>query len=143
MDCEQELIEDATNIQRRLIAMDKMPGRSDIANRAADLMALQDGDKFLSELALTVSEKTLGRWIADTIGSPKSACDEPLPPGCKLPPLFFSPVYQFHLALAQPHALSQSVVQHLPRTLAKVILMITLRIFQKCRDNVPCGFRIR
>ena len=116
MDCEQELIEDATNIQRRLIAMDKMPGRSDIANRAADLMALQDGDKFLSELALTVSEKTLGRWIADTIGSPKSACDEPLPPGCKLPPLFFSPVYQFHLALAQPHALSQSVVQHLPRT---------------------------
>jgi hypothetical protein len=116
MDCQQELVEDAIIIQRRLIAMDKMPGRSDIAKRAADLIAWQDGEKFLSELGLTVSEKALGRWIADTIGSPKRACDEPLPSGCKLPPLAFSPAYQFHLALAQPHASSRRVHQHLPRT---------------------------
>lgn len=119
MDCERELIEDATNIQRRLIAMDKMLGRSDIANRAADLIAWQDGEKFLSELGLTVSEKALGRWIADTIGSLKSACDEPLPPGCKLPPLVFSPAYQFHLATNRSHS-SRPVLDYLPRTASEI-----------------------
>lgn len=118
MNCEQELIEDAINIRRRLIAM-KMSEKSDFANRAADLIALQDGDKFLSELQLSPGERALGRWIADTIGVPKLACHEPMPPGCKLPPLIFAPAYQFHLALAQPHG-SPPVFHHLPRTAKEI-----------------------
>lgn len=120
MYCEQELIEDATNIQRRLIAMDKMPGRTDIANRAADLIAWQDGAKFLSELGLTISEKALGRWIADIIGEPGSASEEALPPGCKLPPLFFSPAYQFHLALNRPSSSALAGFSHVPRTVREI-----------------------
>lgn len=119
MDCEQELVEDAINIQRRLIAMDKMPGRSDIANRAADLIAWQDGEKFLSELELTASERALGLWIADIIGVPKSACEEPMPSGCKLPPLVFSPAYQFHLATNRSHS-SRPVLDHLPRKASEI-----------------------
>jgi len=119
MNCEQELIEDAINIRRRLIAMEKMTEKSDIANRAADLIALQDGDRFLSEIQLSAGERSLGRWIADTIGVPKLACHEPMPPGCKLPPLIFTPAYQFHLALAQPHV-SPPVFQHLPRTAKEI-----------------------
>lgn len=119
MDCEQELVEDAINIQRRLIAMDKMPGRSDIANRAADLIAWQDGEKFLSELELTASERALGLWIADIIGVPKSACEEPMPSGCKLPPLVFSPAYQFHLATNRSHS-SRPVLDHFPRKASEI-----------------------
>ena len=100
MNAEQDLIENAINIWRRLLANERNAGRSDIVKRAADLIALQDGNKFPSELKLTSSEKALGRWIADTIGVPKLACEETIPPGCKLPPLVFSPSYQFHLALA-------------------------------------------
>ena len=119
MNVEQELIENATNIWRRLLASERIVGRCDIVSRAADLIALQDGEKFLSELDLKASEKALGRWIADTIGSPKGACDEPLPPGCKLPPLIFSPAYQFHQAMNRSHS-SRPVLNYLPRTVSEI-----------------------
>lgn len=119
MNAEQELIENAVNIRRRLSVNDRISGRSDIITRAADLIALQDGEKFLSELELTSSERALGVWIADIIGVPKSACEEPMPPGCKLPPLVFSSAYQFHLATNQSHS-SRPVLDHLPRTPSEI-----------------------
>ena len=120
MNAEQDLIENAINIWRRLLANEKNAGRCDIVKRAADLIALQDGNKFPSELELTSSEKALGRWIADTIGVPKLACDETIPPGCKLAPLVFSPSYQFHLARASPRTSCRPVLQHLPRTAGEI-----------------------
>lgn len=120
MNAEENLIENAINIWRRLLAKERNAGRRDIVKRAGDLIALQDGNKFPSELELTSSEKALGRWIADTIGVPKLACDEIIPPGCKLPPLVFSPSYQFHLTLASQHTSSRSPLQHLPRTAGEI-----------------------
>lgn len=119
MNAELELIENAANVWRRLLVNGRIARRCDIVTRANDLIALQDGEKFLSELELTASEKALGRWIADTIGAPKSAGEEPMPPGCKLPPLVFSPVYQFYLATNQSHS-SRPVLDHLPRTASEI-----------------------
>lgn len=120
MNAEQDLIENAINIWRRLLANERNAGRSDIVKRAADLIALQDGNKFPSELKLTSSEKALGRWIADTIGVPKLACEETIPPGCKLPPLVFSPSYQFHSALAPRRTSPRPPLEHLPRTAGEI-----------------------
>ncbi|WP_390588477.1 hypothetical protein [Erythrobacter sp. MTPC3] len=120
MNAEQDLIENAINIWRRLLANERNAGRCDIVKRAVDLIALQDGNKFPSELELTSSEKSLGRWIADTIGVPKLACDETIPPGCKLAPLVFSPSYQFHLAQASPRTSCRPPLQHLPRTAGEI-----------------------
>src|SRR5690554_3259805 len=119
MSCENELIEDAVNIWRRLAAMDSMKGRSDITSRAADLILLQDGDKFLSEIELTRSERALGRRIAATVGAPGTASGEVMPAGCKLAPLVFSPAYQFHLATYGASS-SPPKLRHLPRTATEI-----------------------
>lgn len=120
MDDDKELIENAINIWRRMLVIRRMSDRSDIVTRAADLIALQDGDKFLSELKLTTSEKALGSWIADIIGMPQSAGEEPMPPGCKLAPLVFSPAYQFRLASNQAPSSSPPTLKHLPRTASEI-----------------------
>ena len=93
-----ELIDDAINIDRRLRIKDRMAGRRDIKERAADLISYQDGLKTLSQIALPTADYALGRYIARTIGAPYTPNGEIAPVGVKLPLLYFSPLYHLHMA---------------------------------------------
>ena len=93
-----EIIDDAINIDRRLRIKDRMAGRRDLKEHATDLISYQDGLKTLSQIALPTTDYALGYYIARTIAAPYKPKGEIAPVGVKLPVLYFSPLYHFHMA---------------------------------------------
>ena len=117
------LIDDAVNTDRRLRIKDRMVGRRDIKEHAADLISYQDGSKTLSQIALPTPDYALGRYIARTISAPCKPDGESTPVGVKLPLLYFSPFYHLYMARAAKQQIVpnlRAVLPHLPKTVTEL-----------------------
>lgn len=118
-----KIIDDTINIDRRLRIKDRLPGRQDIKDHAANLISYHDGIKTLSQIALPTADYALGRCIARTISAPYTPNGEIAPVGVKLPLLYFSPLYHLHMAITAKQDIvpsSRTALPHLPKTVAEL-----------------------
>lgn len=109
----------AAQVQARLRIADCFPHREDIHEHAKTLIDLQDGHIGPSGIRLDYEERVWGRYIGRVIGNPDWPEDEQPPVGSKLPPLFFSPLFQLDRALRQPSS-SPAVAINLPKTVQQL-----------------------
>ena len=109
----------AAQVQARLRIAECFPYREDIHEHAKTLIDLQDGHIGPSGIRLDYEERVWGRYIGRVIGNPEWPEDEQPPVGSKLPPLFFSPLFQFDRALRQRSAASVVAIT-LPKTVQQL-----------------------